>query len=132
MELLKNMLDMVEDDTDNPIPVEEVDSQTLKRVIDFSEHHGDEIHKINIDRKFGYDNWEDEFFKQDFEQLKNLLRAADYLVMNVLVNKTAKIIAGKMKGKTTDEIAEMFGVENTFSPESQAEVRKEYAWCCEA
>jgi S-phase kinase-associated protein 1 len=37
-------------------------------------------------------------------------------------------VATFIKGKTTEEIRELFGIENDFTPEEEAEIREENKW----
>ena len=61
--------------------------------------------------------------------LCHLIVAANYLNIAPLVDLTCKALADMMKGKTTEEIRAFFGIQNDFTPEEEAEVRRQNAWC---
>ena len=54
--------------------------------------------------------------------------AANYLNIENLQTDCCKYIAYQMKGKTPEEIREIFGLENDFTPEEEEEIKKEHQW----
>lgn len=53
------------------------------------------------------------------------VQAANYLNIKTLLDATCLFIANQIRGKTTEEIREMFDIENDFTPEEEEEVRRE-------
>lgn len=53
--------------------------------------------------------------------------------MNIkgLLDLTCKTVADMMKGKTPEEIRETFHIKNDYTPEEEAEVRRENQWAFE-
>jgi S-phase kinase-associated protein 1 len=58
-------------------------------------------------------------------------QAADYLEINGLLDLTCQAVADMIKGKTPEEIRETFDIENDFTPEEEAKVRRENQWAFE-
>jgi S-phase kinase-associated protein 1 len=60
--------------------------------------------------------------------ISEIIMAANYLNIENLQTDCCKYIAYQMKGKTPEEIREMFGLENDFTPEEEEEIKKEHQW----
>lgn len=73
--------------------------------------------------------WDLEFFKVDQVTLFNLVLAANYLDIPILLDVSCKSIANLIKGKTPEEIRATFNIKNDFTPEEEEFIRKENAWC---
>uniref|UniRef100_A0A915B6W6 Skp1-related protein n=1 Tax=Parascaris univalens TaxID=6257 RepID=A0A915B6W6_PARUN len=56
-------------------------------------------------------------------------KAANYLDVGELLSAGCKTIAALIKGKSVEELREFFHIENDFTPEEEARVREENAWC---
>src|ERR1700755_126971 len=79
--LVKNMLEDV-GESDNPIPLPNVNGKILKKVIDWCVYHKDDLienlennNKKNID----IDEWDKKFYEVDQEMLFEIILAANYL-----------------------------------------------------
>jgi len=57
-----------------------------------------------------------------------IMRAADYLCAESLLNACAMCIADAIRGKSAQEIREILGIENDFTPEEEAAIQQENAW----
>ena len=73
--------------------------------------------------------WDRNFVKVDDEALFSLILAANYLNLKPLLDLVCKAVADEIKGKTPDEIRTRFNIRNDFTPEEEAEVQKQNAWC---
>lgn len=119
-ETIKNMIE--DDCADTAIPLPNVTSKILAKVLEYCRHHaGDADHK-----KFDAD-----FIKVDRNTLFDLILAANYLNIKSLLDLTCETVANIIKGKTVEEIRKEFNIKNDFTPEEEAEVRKENAWAFE-
>ena len=49
-----------------------------------------------------------------------------------LLDLTCAKVASLIKGKTPEEIREMFGIENDFTPEEEQAIKEENKWCEDA
>eukprot|EP00501_MAST-03F_sp_TOSAG23-6_P001210 GSMAST32.ASY1.ANO1.1254.1 assembled CDS len=127
-ELVKTMIggdddgdDKDSDDSDNDeqeIPLPNVKSEVLGKVIEFCKHH---IEKPLKSSKM-----------EDVELLFELILAANYMDIKSLLDLTCAKVASMIKGKTPEEIRKTFNIVNDFTPEEEAKVREENKWCEEA
>merc|ERR1712137_803080 len=123
-ETVKNM---VEDcDADEAVPVPNVDSNCLQKVVDYCEfHHKAEAATMPEDAR---NEWDKSFCAVDDEQLFNLILAANFLDVKPLLDLTCKKVAEYIKEcKTPEEIRKRFNIKNDFTPEEEEEVRRENA-----
>ncbi|KAI0045701.1 Skp1-domain-containing protein [Auriscalpium vulgare] len=63
--------------------------------------------------------WDEEFLNVDRSTLYAILTAAHFLEVRSLVDSGTRIIANSIRGKTTEEMREILGIENDFSPEEE-------------
>ena len=134
--LLKNMLADIEDSSD-PIPLPQVDSTTLEKVIEYLEYHKDDPIPEEEEEEEDYtrprpsddiEPWDKDFIGKDLVLINHILVAANYMDIKDLLDLAAKTVANMMKGKTTEQLREMFNIVNDFTPEEEEEIRKENAW----
>ncbi|GAB5590404.1 hypothetical protein Unana1_05304 [Umbelopsis nana] len=120
-------------ESDAPIPLPNVTAKILKKVIDWCEHHrGDPVsqqEEIN-DRKrlTEIDEWDQKFMEVDQETLFEIILAANYLDIKPLLDIGCKTVANMIKGKSPEEIRRTFNIVNDFTPEEEAQIRKENEW----
>ena len=134
--LIKDMLEE-QDEKEVTIPVPNVDLHTLKKVIEYCELHWNkpavEIEqplKGHIEDVISEDD--KKFLVMENSDLLLVMMASNYLIIKDLLALTAAKIASMIKGKSTEAIREMFGIENDFTKEEEAELRKENEWCLES
>ncbi|CAO3692204.1 unnamed protein product [Umbelopsis ramanniana] len=126
---------MLEDvgESDAPIPLPNVTAKILKKVIDWCEHHrSDPVsqqEEVN-DRKrlTEIDEWDQKFMEVDQETLFEIILAANYLDIKPLLDIGCKTVANMIKGKSPEEIRRTFNIVNDFTPEEEAQIRKENEW----
>ncbi|KAI3836251.1 hypothetical protein MKX03_018030 [Papaver bracteatum] len=122
---------MIEDDcADNGIPLPNVTSKILAKVIEYCRKHdgGDADEKKKDDE---LKNWDAEFVNVDQATLFDLILAANYLNIKELLDLTCQTVADMIKGKTPEEIRKTFNIKNDFTPEEEEEVRRENQWAFE-
>ncbi|KAH8515103.1 hypothetical protein Peur_046645 [Populus x canadensis] len=128
---IKHMIE--EDCADNAIPLPNVTSKILSKVIEYCKKHV-ETPKSD-DRPSSADDdlksWDAEFVKVDQATLFDLILAANYLNIKNLLDLTCQTVADMIKGKTPEEIRKTFNIKNDFSPEEEEEVRRENQWAFE-
>ncbi|XP_039823146.1 SKP1-like protein 1 isoform X2 [Panicum virgatum] len=128
---------MIEDDcADNGIPLPNVNSKILSKVIEYCNKH---VHAAaaaaaaNSNAASGEDlkNWDADFVKVDQATLFDLILAANYLNIKGLLDLTCQTVADMIKGKTPEEIRKTFNIKNDFTPEEEEEIRRENQWAFE-
>ncbi|KAL6222242.1 hypothetical protein ACLB2K_005634 [Fragaria x ananassa] len=123
---------MIEDDcADNGIPLPNVTSKILAKVIEYCKKHVD---AAKPDEKFTEEElkaWDQDFVKVDQATLFDLILAANYLNIKNLLDLTCQTVADMIKGKTPEEIRKTFNIKNDFTPEEEEEVRRENQWAFE-
>ncbi|CAB9514571.1 phase kinase-associated protein 1 [Seminavis robusta] len=138
-ELVKSMMDEDAEEEDiKEIPLPNVKSQVLHKVIEFCEHHLQEpMNEIEKPLKSNamsdvVQKWYAEFVDIEQVLLFELILAANYMDIKPLLDLTCATVASMIKGKTPEDIRTTFNITNDFSPEEEAQVREENKWCEEA
>ncbi|XP_030446916.1 SKP1-like protein 1A [Syzygium oleosum] len=121
---------MIEDEcADDGIPLPNVTSKILSKVIEYCRKH------VDADRAPSADDdlkaWDAEFVKVDQATLFDLILAANYLNIKGLLDLTCQTVADMIKGKTPEEIRKTFNIKNDFTPDEEEEVRRENQWAFE-
>lgn len=130
---LKNLIsDMA--GSEEVIPLPNVNGVILNKVIEFMEHHKEDPplppdYEELIRSNDYISEWDSEFCKVDQGTLFEIIIAANYLDIKVLLDVTCKSVANMIKGKTPEEIRKTFNIENDFSPEEEEQIRRENEWC---
>ena len=134
--LVKSMID--DSGTDEDIPLPNVKKATLEKVVTFCEHHKEEPLQ-DIEKPLKTNNirdvvspWYGDFVDVKIEELYEIILAANYLDIKPLLEVTCAAVAAMMKGKSIEEIRELFNIENDFTPEEEEQIREENKWAEEA
>ncbi|XP_073150314.1 SKP1-like protein 1A [Henckelia pumila] len=132
---------MIEDDcADAVIPLPNVTSKILAKVIEYCKRHVQTESKAESDSvpvaadslpDAELNKFDKEFVQVDQGTLFDLILAANYLNVKGLLDLTCQTVADMIKGKTPEEIRSLFNIVNDFTPEEEEEVRKENAWAFE-
>ncbi|PNY16732.1 SKP1-like protein 1A-like [Trifolium pratense] len=129
---IKHMIeDNCADDTGIPVPI--VTGKILAKVIEYCKKHV-EVASSEEEKPRNEDDlkaWDLDFIKVDQATLFELILAANYLNIKNLLDLTCQAVADMIKGKTSEEIRKVFNIKNDFSPEEEAEVRRENQWAFE-
>jgi S-phase kinase-associated protein 1 len=140
----KLVANMIEDQGgDESVPLPNVKSAILKKVIDYLNHHGEnpgaeEIQKPLKSKNLvecGVSQWDADFVADTNltqEQLFEVILAANFMDIKSLLDLTCAKVASMIKGKNTEEIRAQFNIVNDFTPEEEAQVREENRWCEDA
>ncbi|XVE93867.1 hypothetical protein REPUB_Repub01dG0231600 [Reevesia pubescens] len=128
---------IIEDDcADNEIPLPNVTSKILSKVLDYCKKHADaaaadkdkDKDKIPVDEIMA---WDADFVEVDQNTLFDLILAANYLNIKNLLDLTCQTVADMIKGKTPEELRKTLNFTNGFTPEEEEEVRRENQWAFE-
>jgi len=131
--LIKNMIEDV-GESDNPIPLPNVSASVLKKVIEWCEHHKKDPEPSAEDpddarkRATEISDWDTKFINVDQEMLFEIILAANYLDIKPLLDVGCKSVANMIKGKQPEEIRKLFNIANDFTPEEEAQIKKENEW----
>ncbi|KAA8899744.1 hypothetical protein TRICI_006309 [Trichomonascus ciferrii] len=125
-------VDVGEDDTEIPIP--NVTSTVLKKVLEYCEHHKDDppMNEENVERSKrtaeNISEWDQKYLSVDQEMLFEIILTANYLDIRSLLEVGCKTVANMIKGKSPEEIRKTFNITNDFTPEEEAQIRRENEW----
>ncbi|KAI8024359.1 SKP1-like protein 4 [Camellia lanceoleosa] len=119
---------MIEDDcADTSIPLPNVTSKILAKVIEYCKKHVDTPKSDDKTAEDELKNFDAEFVKVDQGTLFDLILM---FWCPIFCAKSSQV-ADMIKGKTPEEIRKTFNIKNDFSPEEEEEVRRENAWAFE-
>ncbi|XP_054930335.1 S-phase kinase-associated protein 1 isoform X1 [Dermacentor andersoni] len=123
---IKTMLEDLgmDDDEDEVVPLPNVNSAILKKVIHWATYHKDDPPPPEDDenkekRTDDISSWDADFLKVDQGTLFELILAANYLDIKGLLDVTCKTVANMIKGKTPEEIRKQFNIKNDFTPSEE-------------
>lgn len=125
----KNIWGFPDSRDDDIVPINNVDSDTLSRVLAFC--------KYLCDEKPGMQDHEQNKYKAEFMDVSHnvlfaMIIASNFLNFQILLDELCKHLASQIKGKTAEQIRNHFGIENDFTPEEQKLVDEESNWCKDA
>ncbi|KAJ1794626.1 hypothetical protein LPJ59_004494 [Coemansia sp. RSA 2399] len=118
------------DGTDICIPLPKVDGKTLKKVIEFCEHHKDDpvggiVYEEVPKRSDDMDPWDKEFIDVENETMFDVLLAANYMECKALLDLGCAQFANMIRNKDATTIREMFNITSDFTEEEREQIRKE-------
>ena len=133
----QNIRHMIDDGSaNNKILLPIINSKILSKVIEYCKKH------VQVDASSSTStataapaedlkSFDAEFVKVDQATLFDLILAANYLNIKGLLDLTCQTVADMIKGKTPEEIRKTFNIKNDFTPEEEAEIRRENQWAFE-
>ncbi|KAF0909833.1 hypothetical protein E2562_000147 [Oryza meyeriana var. granulata] len=135
---------MIEDDcTQNGIPLPNVTSNVLAKIAEYCTKHAAIGSSTDVAssssssaaattaKKEELRSFDARFIDVDKAMLFDLLIAANYMSIKGLVDLASQRVADLIMGKSPEEIRKEFMIENDFTPEEEAAIRKENAWAFE-
>ncbi|CAM0950863.1 unnamed protein product [Alopecurus aequalis] len=124
---------MIEDDcVENGVPLPNVTSAILSKVIEYCNRHvagSSEVTTTTNEQDLK--SFDESFIKVDQAILFDIILAANYLDIKGLLDLSCQTVADMIKGKSVEQIRETFNIKNDFTPEEEAEIRKENQWAFE-
>ncbi|KAK8477249.1 hypothetical protein V6N13_027833 [Hibiscus sabdariffa] len=121
---------MIEDNcADGKIPLPNITGKTLSKVLEYCKKHAEA--EVAADKEGNSEElkvWDGEFLNVDQGTLFDLIMAANFLDIKELLDLTCQAVAYMLKGKTPEQIREIFHIKNDYTPEEEEEVRRENAW----
>ncbi|AAW41368.1 E3 ubiquitin ligase complex SCF subunit sconC [Cryptococcus neoformans] len=134
--MIKSMMEDLGDQEGQPIPLPNVSSSVLTKILEYCDHHkndplptGDANDADDSRRKTSeIGDWDARWIQVDQEMLFEIILAANYLDIKPLLDVGCKTVANMIKGKTPEEIRKLFNITNDFTPEEEEQIRKENEW----
>jgi len=133
-QMLRSMLEDFPDSSSGPIPLPNVSSSVMAKVLEYCNHHKndpwptadseDDSRRKNSE----IGEWDAKFIQVDQEMLFEIILAANYLDIKPLLDVGCKTVANMIKGKTPEQIRNLFNIQNDFTPEEEEQIRKENEW----
>ncbi|XP_009757045.1 SKP1-like protein 12 [Nicotiana sylvestris] len=119
---------MVEDDY-TVIPLPNVDTKTLIKITEYLKTHADEKMKSNEEEIKKFDK---DFVKEkSYNDLFELVLAANYLDIKGLMDLLCQSIADRIKDKSYMAVRKIFNITTDYTEAELEEVKKEHAWAHE-
>ena len=123
-------------------PLPNINGVTLYYVIDYLEYHVnnpskplerplmDKLQNIvcDFDKEFVFRYLISDGVEKEHSLLIDVCMAANFLGVQPLLDLTCAAVASMIKGKTTEEIRELFNIENDFTPEEENRIKEENKW----
>ncbi|KAI6083596.1 Skp1 family, dimerization domain-containing protein [Hypoxylon rubiginosum] len=124
--------DLPDTEKENCVPLAEVDGDTLRRIVDWCEHHA--AQEKQAEAAFTPSNprdipeWDTKFLDLEADDLFEITRAANYMNVEPLLEYCVKTIAKNLMGMTTEQMQEYLDIEDDFTPEEKEQIMKENEW----
>ena len=128
--LIKNILEDLDQEETPTIPLPNIKGQTLKKVLEYCEQHRDDEVDENKSEEERFDvskldkvisEWDKSYIDVEDEDLFEIILAANYLDIKSLMELGCRTVTNKLKGKSPQEIREIFGIENDLDKENELE-----------
>ncbi|KAG6753131.1 hypothetical protein POTOM_043175 [Populus tomentosa] len=110
--------------TDDAIPLFNVEKKTLAKIVEWLKKHASDASKDELHK------WDADFLDVDTDSLYDLLRASNYLGIEVLLGQLTQKVADMITRNHHQpiKIRELFNIKNDFTPEEKEEILKENSW----
>lgn len=121
-----------EGDTE-PVPIPNVRGTVLKKIFTWAEHYKDE--PVANEEEDGEANsegispWDADFFNVEPNLLFELIHAANYLDVRGLLKAASLVVVNMIRGKSAEEVRNILGIENDFTPEEEEALKRDNEWC---
>jgi S-phase kinase-associated protein 1 len=127
-------IDDINNTTQNIIPLPNINSKVLQKVLQFYEHeYTDPMQNImkpikNADMKINVQEWYAQYIDINVNDIIELIKGAHYLNASKLIDLCAAKIATLIKDKTPDEIRNIFNIENELTPDEMEKINNDNKW----
>ncbi|KAF8996325.1 ubiquitin-protein ligase [Cyathus striatus] len=133
--LIRNILEDI-GESDHAIPLPNVTGRVFKKVLEFCEYHRKDPFPLDENqqqdnlskRKDCLPQWDKEFCDVDQEMLFEVIMAANYLDIEQLLDAGCITVASMIKGKSPEDLRRIFNIVNDYTPEEEAQIKKENEW----
>ena len=121
--LIKDMLSDL-GEPDEPIPIPDTKESVLRKVLEWCAHHQNDPAPTTEGRTriTNIGEWDQKFMEQlDSDMLYHIIIAANFLDIKLLLEIGSKTVADMIKGKSPEEIRQIWDLQKDFTPEEEAE-----------
>ncbi|KAF0909808.1 hypothetical protein E2562_000127 [Oryza meyeriana var. granulata] len=139
--LSKTLHHMIEDDcTANGIPLANVSANVLAKVVEYCNKHAvvsseatetTAAAAAKASREEELRRFDAKFVDVDYNLLFDLILAANFLNVPCLLDLACQQLADSIKDMMPEQVRKLFAIENDFTPEEEAVIRRENAWTFE-
>ncbi|KAL1300044.1 hypothetical protein HN51_044732 [Arachis hypogaea] len=128
LKTVQAFIDDSDDDVTSPIPLPNVFTRELSRILDYlNNHHRFRSSIEKADEEMA--RYDAEFAKSmSNEELKALILAANYLNVKDLLEFLNQTVADVIQNKSVEFVRNFFGIENDYTPEEEEKLRNENEW----
>jgi len=116
---------------DNTIYVDQVDSCTMSKIIEYSKYHTKHPYAVNYDiHTSNLSEWDRDFIQRiTLDNVNLIVCAANYLDTKMLTELICKYaIAEHIKNMTTPDMRKVFGITDELTKKEEECIRKENKW----
>ena len=109
----------------------------IKQIKEYLEHYENKetkkIEKPLPSKNFKeyVDEWDNNYMDLDLENIIEILKGANILDIRSLMELSGTKLASIIKGKSTEQIRNIFNIESDFTPEEEREISEENKWANE-
>lgn len=117
---------------DMAVPLSQIKMNILEKVIQWCKQHvGDpDVDKevdVDEDEEYEYPDWDQDFIEElEEEILFEVILAADYLNIKMLLDLGCSRVANILKNMSVEEIRKKYNIKNDFAPEEYERLKKEF------
>lgn len=132
--MVSGLIEEDNSDTVIEVPIPNVSSKVLEKVIEFCTHYQKEpMMAVSTPLKSSkiediVQPWYVNFVTLDQAMLFELVTAANYMDIKPLLDLTCLAVAVYIKGKSAEELRSIFNLSDDFTPEEEAQLREENNW----
>merc|ERR1712039_284691 len=133
------------EDVEEELPLLKVDSVILKKVLEWATHHKDDPQPTPEEEEeedflileqeqritIRITEWDRRFLQVDQPTLFDIIQAANYLDIKVLLDVATITLADLIKGKTSKEIQDTFSIKKDATPKEEEEEEQAQKEKCE-
>ncbi|KAK6462358.1 Skp1 family, tetramerization domain-containing protein [Scheffersomyces coipomensis] len=120
---IKNVINDFNEEDEIEVPLANVDSVTLTRVLEWCEHHKDSVFPDEDDedakKTAPIEEWDRTFLRVDQQMLFNIILASNYLNIPPLRDSACKLVSEMIQSKSPDQLKAIFNREQVNGMESQ-------------
>ena len=108
--------------TEDPVPIPNVDSDTLKLIIQFCEFYSH--HRLEEEEK----EFDSVFFDMEIDKIILVLSAANFLNISRLLKKASMAVAQLIRGRSPKELRTLLGIKQEYTKEEMDSIMHENRW----